>query len=321
MFDGKGEKIEDKVFKGINEKGFQNGLAIVEYYRDLWGVIDTNGHFVVPPKYHAIHEVGIIGQYLFFGINDENRSGHHQNKKYGIATLNGDTILQPMIHYFSDKGFENGLLISEINDKFTYINQQGEIVWQEQKVKTDDISVQDIDFMNEVYLAGKGAHALKDLNRHKFPKNEISVKVTRAKDVVEEKYKARKVFIVNKTDSIVLFNAQDGRLNAVVQALDRHGNWKDIEYLPRAWCGNSYHTLSLEANQAWELATAIYTGSFNTKLRLKVAYVNPEDNRKDRWERKENIIYSNEYKGSINPAQFWRKIHYYSRSLMNPYDD
>ena len=37
--------------------------------------------------------------------------------------------------------------------------------------------------------------------------------------------------------------------------------------------------------------------------------------------KKELIIYSNEFDGYINPAQFWRKQDYSPNGIMDPYND
>ena len=117
------------------------------------------------------------------------------------------------------------------------------------------------------------------------------------------------------------FNAQDSRLHMKVQALNSKGEWKDIEYLPRSWCGNSYHTLTLEPNNFWTFLTPIYEGDFKTKLRIELKHIDSEDKSEKSWKKKEITIYSNEYEGSINPGQFWRKQDYYPGGIMDPYND
>lgn len=37
--------------------------------------------------------------------------------------------------------------------------------------------------------------------------------------------------------------------------------------------------------------------------------------------KKELILYSNEFEGSINPGQFWRKQDHFSWGIMDPYDN
>lgn len=47
------------------------------------------------------------------------------------------------------------------------------------------------------------------------------------------------MYVVNNTTNKITFNAQDSRLYMKMQAKDSAGEWKDIEYLPSSWCGNS----------------------------------------------------------------------------------
>ncbi|MBL7973292.1 MAG: hypothetical protein JNJ85_00170 [Candidatus Kapabacteria bacterium] len=106
-----------------------------------------------------------------------------------------------------------------------------------------------------------------------------------------------------------------------VQALNSKGEWKDIEYLPSSWCGNSYHTLTLNSKHYWTFLTPVYEGEFKTKLRIELKYIDPTDKSEKRRDKNEITVYSNEYEGSINPGQFWNKREYYPSGLMDPYND
>jgi len=50
-------------------------------------------------------------------------------------------------------------------------------------------------------------------------------------------------------------------------------------------------------------------------------YIDPGDHSKRRRGRKEVTVYSNEYSGSVNPAQFWRKPEYIPAGIMDPYNN
>ncbi|OQP39265.1 hypothetical protein A4D02_18250 [Niastella koreensis] len=106
-----------------------------------------------------------------------------------------------------------------------------------------------------------------------------------------------------------------------VQAKNPQGEWKDIEYLPRSFCGNSYHILTLEPNWYWKFLTPVYEGDFKTTLRIELTYIDPKDKAEYFRQRKQLTLYSNEYKGSINPGQFWRKEGYSPGNIMDPYFD
>ncbi|HYG80453.1 MAG TPA: hypothetical protein VD861_08705 [Pyrinomonadaceae bacterium] len=127
------------------------------------------------------------------------------------------------------------------------------------------------------------------------------------------KYRGMKVLLVNATQEDVAFAASDSRLYIVQEALDRDGKWKPVEYLPSSWCGNSYHSVFLGANQYWEFAAARYTGRFKTRLRFRL------DEQKSETETV--TIYSNEFEGGVNPKQFTVKQGHKPTGIMDPYDN
>ena len=100
-----------------------------------------------------------------------------------------------------------------------------------------------------------------------------------------------------------------------MQALDKDNNWRDIEYLPDSWCGNSYHLLTLEPGAYWKFVIPNFDGEMRTKLRIQPQYIDRTDPKKDR------LLYSNIIDGEINPAQLWNKRPYYPQGIMDPYVD
>ena len=121
-----------------------------------------------------------------------------------------------------------------------------------------------------------------------------------------EKLRGFRVILTNATGGEVSFAASDSRLSIVREARDRRGAWRAIEYLPSSWCGNSYHRVFLPAGHAWSFAAPEYAGPFRTRMR----FVLRSDDRQ---------IVSNEFEGSIDPAQFDRKVDVQSADIMNPY--
>ncbi len=83
---------------------------------------------------------------------------------------------------------------------------------------------------------------------------------------------------------------QDSRLVAVQQALDSSGNWVSLEHYFHSDCGSSYSYDRIRKDQIYLFKIGKYEGNYPTKLRLK-ALIN------------EQIIYSNEFSGSINYEQ------------------
>jgi hypothetical protein len=98
------------------------------------------------------------------------------------------------------------------------------------------------------------------------------------------------LLLVNRTKSEVWFPAADSQLAIIREALDAEGKWRPVECLPRTLCGNSYHRVFLPRNSYWQFAAPVYSGTHKTKMRFVLQGEKP--------------IYSNEFKGSINPEQF-----------------
>jgi len=329
VFDTKFNPIGKESFNDILNHRFLNGLAIVEKDK-LWGIIDTNGNYVVEPKYEIIYGIGDLEEYFFYGV-----SMNDYEIKYGISTIKGEKITEPIFEQFDHNGFNNGLLKTLISEKLTYINKRGEIVWQENQKSNKTVRSLNIDYKNRGYYYaysepneediggfGKSKNLPQKIKNEVFPSNNLSVIVQQNKiDTIENSYLGFKVFVVNNLKTDIDFNAQDSRLYMKVQALNDKGVWTDIEYLPSSWCGNSYHTLTLEKKNYWTFFTPKYEGEIATKLRIELKYIDPKDKSERRRDKKENIIYSNEFEGSINPAQFWNKRQYYPNGIMDPYND
>jgi hypothetical protein len=117
---------------------------------------------------------------------------------------------------------------------------------------------------------------------------------------------ANRLYLVNNSEEKNCFTAQDSRLDIVMQAKNYLGIWRDIEYLPQSWCGNSFHEICLNKNQFWEFPSPIFEGKYKTKLRYKLTTPS-------------KTILSNEIGGYINPGQFRNKLPYTPKSLMDPY--
>lgn len=324
------------VFKNIDDflgDGFVGGKAFLSI-DGKWGLIDRNLNFVVKPQFEGIAEIGLIDDYFFFEKDDPNSKNEHAIL-YGIANINGEVILEASMRNFDRAGFQGDLLKCDVQGRLTYINRKGEIVWQ----KTDVLELPsklNIDFMNRGYFyaysdpvkhdvggfGGSHNYPKKIEKSHNFSFDDFRVVVrSDVKTKIHDLYDAMTVYVVNGTGKTVLFNAQDSRLYMKVQALDKDNHWKDIEYLPSSWCGNSYHTLALDRKKFWAFSTPVYEGDFKTKLRIELKFIDPESKGERRYDRKELTVYSNVYEASINPGQFWRKNEYYPQGIMDPYND
>ena len=321
-------KIGNNTFQDFLGEGFLNNYAIV-LKDEKYGIVDINGNYVVTPKYDLINEIGVVNGYFYYGIEKDE---DEVTTLWGVANINDISIIDPKLKEFDVDGFNKGILKTSIEDKLVYFNEKGEIIWKEIESKELKLKNLDIDFMNRGYFSAYSKPNKKDLGGYgisrnipkkikneKFPAKKLSLIVYEdSKDTIFGHFKAYNVTLSNLTKKEVNFSAQDSRLYMKVQAKDEDGVWKDIEYLPNSWCGNSYHTLTLERNNYWSFKTPVYTGGFKTKFRIELMITKRNE---DDTERLNIFIYSNEYDGSINPGQFWNKLEYSPSGIMDPYNE
>lgn len=326
LIDKNFKRVGNKEFEDIPFEAFKNGYAIVET-SDGFGIIDTLGNFVTKSDYEEIDRVGIIDGYFFFSNeSDENKA------LFGIADLKGNIISKPIMQEFDRNGFVNGLMKAVIEDKLSYINKSGDIVWQQKTDSSTALKFLNIDFMNRGYFYAystpknteddnSGGWATSPnkpniITDMKFPGNSFSITIdTNNIDTFANQFFGFKIFISNTTADTVKLNAQDSRLYMKLQAQNSKGEWKDIEYLPSSWCGNSYHKIELEPNAFWKFTIPKYNGEIQTKIRAELKFIDNENLKT------EKVVYSNIINGSINPGQFWNKRTYYPNGLMDPYND
>jgi hypothetical protein len=339
LINRKGKEIAR--YDEVKEPGFHNGRALV-MRDDNWGIIDTTGNFV-SKTFNNLQQIGRIGDYLFFQYKQD----HYDDAKavYGIADKTGKPVMAPTFQYFDREGFVNGLLKTWVNNRITYINTEGKIVWQQDAAKPEPITL-NIDYMQRCFFSVEsestghpmdyGAEPKAITNDNHFPENQLSVTV-KPEDTVHIGHKVVgiKVFLANTLKDTIVFNAQDGVLYMKTQALDEDGQWKYIDFMPHSWCGNSYHSVFLASNHYWQLAMPRYEGTFKTKLRIELTYIDPQDTTNSKFtdfrhfkgdglsrhKSKQLKVYSDTFDGAVNPGQLWRKAAYSSSGIMDPYDE
>jgi len=142
-----------------------------------------------------------------------------------------------------------------------------------------------------------------------FNEEEFYIKIDASKNnVYLKKYNGYKLYIVNKSDSVVILNASDSRLYVVAEAFVKE-KWQPIEYLPSSWCGNSYHQVFISPNEYWDFDIPKFSGKIKTKIRYRLKLKNGK------------YIYSNEVVASINKEQLTDKEGYAPKGIMDPYDE
>lgn len=337
LIDTKGEKVVPEPFDAILYDPFSpqtnplfiNGITIVKTKKG-WRTIDTNGQFSSEQKLLNVKDRSLMRHGNLIVLEEDTSDSGDYLYNYGFWNIETNTIIPPQFHLIDWNGYDNELIPVIKDSTFSYVNLKGENIWEGQnKTKSKQLN---IDYMNRGYyhasskykkeLAGYGGWGNSE-NRSKNINNKASFLPNTLQLVLDpnqktkwtEHYEAIKLYVVNTSKNTMYFEAQDSRLYLKIQAQDRHGEWKDIEYLPNSWCGNSYHTLFLAPNELWEFATPMYEGEFKTKIRAELLY------RKSKNQKNHEFIYSNEIEGYVNPGQFWNKQDYFPGGLMDPYDD
>ena len=131
---------------------FKNGKAFIEN-QDGWGLVDTNGHFIIQPQFYKIHGLGIAdGVFFYQKISDDENDFVNDEDMYGIAKEDGSIITKPFLQDIDQSGFHSGLLKCVVNGKLTYVNKKGNIIWQEKIANEITLRKLNIDFMNRAYF-------------------------------------------------------------------------------------------------------------------------------------------------------------------------
>lgn len=334
----RGEVLNKKPYKNIlygnirkkPEELFKDGVEFVKTEQG-WGAIDPKGEFVITPKTFDFEfdYVSRSGKTLIFH-QDISAVSDKYSYQYGFWDIESNTTVKPQYHNF--RFLKESDLIYVIKDGVSgYINKQGKNIWKEHHTQNKGKKKLNIDYMNRGYFYASSPYKKELAGYDGWGTSENSYKKVKNIDIVEsnklvvyvdpkqkslyqKSYYGIKLYIANTIKDTIYFNAQDSRLYLKLQAKDKSGEWRDIEYLPSSWCGNSYHSLFLPTNYYWEFTIPVYEGEFKTLLRAELLYKNDKKS-------KSIPIYSNTFEGSINPGQFWRKKTYHTSGLMDPYND
>ena len=99
------------------------------------------------------------------------------------------------------------------------------------------------------------------------------------------------VWIQNNSNDTILFPNQDGSLIGLIEAIDRRGDWRPIQYWWFSWCGNSYMDLILPPKNSIQIGLNNQLGDIETKMRLKI-------------HGRDTIYFSNEFPGTVSTDDF-----------------
>jgi hypothetical protein len=109
-------------------------------------------------------------------------------------------------------------------------------------------------------------------------------------------YRGMRLLLVNRTNERAHVLGYGHLLKLLIQeARDEHGQWRPIEKEGSSgFIDCPLRTLHLNPSHYWELAAPRYVGPFKTKLRFRLRVWTPDL----------DVIYSNEFDGSIDSDQF-----------------
>ena len=298
LIDQYGRQIGSHVFTGIigdikereRSSPFENGLAFVKV-GDSVATIDASGNYVLSPvflskdlSYKSIYRKGKI----LIMSEDISTENEHYSYKYGFRDPARNINVTPRFYEMDFDAFGDSLIaVTTADERNAYIDNTGKIVWLGKKPDVSKKRIPlNIDFMNRGYFYAASSGNKKELNGfggwgssdNKAGRNasirakELKILIGQDTATWAKAYKGRPVYVVNGSRDTAFFNAQDSRLYMNVQATTPSGEWKDIEYLPSSWCGNSYHTMYLAPGEQWAFTMPVYEGSIPVKLRMKLHY-------------------------------------------------
>ncbi len=243
-----------------------------------------------------------FGDYVFiFGKLNEERK-----RKYGICSLKGEILLEPVLDYFSFSASYQGFLPAVIDDRRCYVNNRGKIIWQEKEYFRFDTL--DIDYVNTIHHKGLVGGKLSEL-RFTPPDNKLSIIVFDDDEYKYQQHPAKRIYLINNSKNKIRIDGEAGSRGIFLcQALTPQGEWVNIEKFDSEhfidfikddyYMFPGYYYVSLHPS---------YKGSMKTKLRYMFYYLSDTKSEvSGLYEYKR--VFSNEFYGSINPGQLWRKI-------------
>jgi bifunctional DNA-binding transcriptional regulator/antitoxin component of YhaV-PrlF toxin-antitoxin module len=290
----------------------ENGNVIIEYYTDrdktTYGVISYDGTYLVPPIYSFLRETA--NPYCFFYSYQDSEL----YTIYGfINSKSGKKYVFPKADFTHESTYD--YIEAYIDNKLTYISYSGEILWQDlnQRSKGQDfINIDEKDLV--AYRARQVVIRVpKEVNKRgwdlkttflivdSFPSlsiNDLKLSVNttdRVRDRDSILHYTMTVFNGTDADKQIPNNCRNDHY--VMQAKDVKGEWRDIEYSQCTGCAIDKGFTTIPPKHFMKYDVPIYKGGLKTKLRIKGDF-------------KGGDVYSNEFDGSINPVQFWRKIIY-----------
>lgn len=302
---------------------FAEGAELVELAGEAgYAAIDRAGRVISKLARPAFgcNEPQQLGSLLSF-------SGADSLQRQGFWNWRTGLLVPPRFSEISPQGYVHGLLAVVEDGRLGYLTPAGRYAWQAAPAASAPLN---LDYMRRSFYQVASATPLaryaslggwyQSPNVAKpatggRPPGQLTVQVEPSPHpgAFDAATAGHRLAITNASADTAVFDAQDSSLYLTMQAQEASGQWRDIEYIPSSFCGNSYHQVFLAPGQGWQLVVPAYQGGLRTQLRVRV--LQREANKRN----KARILYSNTFAGSVNPAQFWRQPAYESQGIMDPY--
>ena len=328
LMDHRGRQVGPHRFDWISDDDdFTDNMVLVSREKneeERFGFIDSMGNYVIPPQFDHVSDRGFQREGLLVAMDEPLRPRHGKpeyaprKKIWGLVDRRGRYIIPPKFTQVSEAGYRHGLLYAEIDSLYGYVDARGRFVWSavwEKQPST--LQPLNVDFMVECDHRAFASHtgrvmvevdsslmARPGALNLSLPAGELGIRVdTALPRIFQQENAGFTTYVYNTTGDTVEIDVQDNQLYVVMQALNRQGQWQDIEYMLSSSCGNSYYDIRLNPDEYWTLSIPRYEGDLPVTLRLAFHW-------KKIWKDSGPItqtIYSNTFQGSINPGQLWRK--------------
>jgi hypothetical protein len=278
--------INNKAF--FQAHSFRLGRSFVLLERDKYAMINKLGLQVGKETYSEIGQTFQKSGFTLVRFKGE--------RNWSLIDTNAVVLFKSNIQSFDYQSLDKDLGSFTIDNKKTYVNAKGEIIWQQiEKNTSTDLN---IDYMRQC------SYYTPESNKIKKKRND-NLQIIAANNEFanfENKNKGFLVYIINNTEDTLNFSVDDKKMSMIIEAQNQKGEWKPIEYNSHVWCASGYAQKRLIPSHQWVLEAPKYIGSFQTKLRFCLDAVHPTSKIGAN-----GLYYSNEFEGRINPTQFWRK--------------
>jgi hypothetical protein len=294
---------------------FQNGSALV-LVDEGWGTIDVAGNVKFPANRFDDNFYPIrFDNWIVFEQQSLNNSKNIVPMSFGYCAWNLNTdhlITGNFDKYEIIAG--NSTLIRLSQKGIDYLlNDHGKEIWKSKPRKEAQSQALNVDFMvsaNYPYFALKSDSTLSTIDGEpcshfkNLPKGKVGCYLETSNPSKIRAYK--QLTLGNDTDAPIYLRSIEMSIDILLEAKNENGEWQAIEYFRENPCyDQATNWVALRPHEAQAFYIPVYEGSNPTMMRLRLKYSDNSDGANAK------TFYSEEFKGSVNPAQFWRKVAYW----------